>query len=53
MGMGLAFPRGSCGGEKEPTSWEATQLTEKSAEVDEPQSHREKGSNGTETSKAE
>ncbi len=50
--MGLAFLRGSCEGEKEPTFWEATQLTERSAELEGPQSRREKGSSGTETSKA-
>ena len=35
--MGLGFLRGSCEREKEPTFWEATQLMEKSAELEGPQ----------------
>ena len=51
--MGLAFLKGSCEREKEPTPWEATYLTGRSAKMEGPQSHQEKHSSWIEEDKAE
>ena len=52
--MEPALLRGRCERGKEPTPWEATQLTETSARTDgEPQSIGEKHSTQTEDGKAE